>query len=79
MICNVTSVPQESRSPHAKHKEMGCVSFAEVPSLHSQNLGHTYSLLLNRLLSSFKRLSGVAGAGGSPHGRGSGWSTQLSV
>lgn len=78
-ICNIISVPQENKSPHAKHKEMGCVSFARVPSLCSQSLGHTYSLLLNRLLSSCKRLNGVAKAGGSPRGWGLDWRAQLSV
>lgn len=57
------SVPQENRSPRAKRKEMGRVSFARVPGLCSQRLGHAYSLLLNHLLSSFKRLSGVAATG----------------
>ena len=78
-ICNVISVPQENRSPCAKHNEVGCTSSARVPGLCSQNLGHTYSLLLNCLLSSFKRLKGVAKTGGSPRGRGLGWRAQLSV
>lgn len=60
-----TSDPQENRCPPgAKCNKVGCVSSASNPGLHSLSVGHTYSLLLNHLLSSFKRLNGVAKAGG---------------
>lgn len=75
-----TSDPQENRCPPgAKCNKVGCVSSASNPGLHSLSLGHTYSLLLNHLLSSFKRLNGVAKAGRRPPGQGSGWRAQLSV
>lgn len=74
------SDPQENRSPPgAKCDKVGCVSSASNTGLHFLSLGHTYSLLLNHLLSSFKRLSRVAKAGGSAPGQNLGWRAQLSV
>lgn len=75
-----TSDPQETGSPPgAKCNKVGCVSSASSTGLHFLNVGHTYSLWLNHLLISFKRLNGVAEAGGRPPGWGLGWRTQLSV
>lgn len=56
-----TSDPQENGSPPgAKCDNVGCVSSSSNTGLHFLTLGHTYSLLLNHLLSSFKRLNEVA-------------------
>lgn len=73
-----TSDSQENRSPPgAKCSKVGCVSSASNTGLHFLSLGHTYSLLLNHLLSSFKRLNEKAKAGGKPPGQGLGFQSEL--
>lgn len=75
-----TSDSQENRSPPGdKCNKVGCVSSTSSTGLHFLSLGHTYSLLLNHLLSSFKRLNEMAKAGGKPPGQGLGWRAQFSV